>query len=58
MIECKINASVRVIFLGVWVVNSCDSLPKDMVNAEELEIFLFSLNGNLVLKMFFVVCYS
>lgn len=49
---------MHVIFLEFWVENSCDSLPKIVVNAEALEIFLFSLNGNLMLKKFFVVCYS
>lgn len=58
IIQCKINPFVHVIFLEFWVANRCDSLPKDVVSAEELEMFLFSLNGNLVLKHFFVVCYS
>lgn len=50
--EFKINASLHVIFLEFWVANSCVNLAKDVVNAEELKIFLFSLNGSLMLKKF------
>lgn len=46
---------MHLIFLGFRVLNSCGSLPKDVVNAEELEIFLFGLSGNSMLKTFFVV---
>lgn len=45
-------------FLEFWVANSCGSLPEDVVNAEELKIFLISLNRNLMLEKFFVACYS
>lgn len=47
-----------VIFLEFGAANSCNSLSKDVANAEELEIFLFSLSGNLMLKKFTIVCYS
>lgn len=46
-----------VIFLEFGAANSCNSLSKDVVNAENPEIFLFSLSRNLMLKTFLVVCY-
>lgn len=54
IIECQINASLHLIFLGFRVTNSCGSPPKGAVNAGELGIFLFGLNGNLMLEVFLV----
>lgn len=39
---------MHLIFLGFRLPNSCGNLPGDVVNAEELEIFLFGLNENLM----------